>query len=57
MTLLSISFALDEVGPVVRMAEDIEHDTADALAGGIYGEVVEIMRRPRLQGVSSPESV
>ena len=57
MTLLSISFALDEVGPVVRMAEDIEHDTADTLAGGIYGEVVEIMRRPRSKGASPPESV
>jgi hypothetical protein len=27
-------------------AEDIEHDTPDVVAGGIYGEVVEIMRRP-----------
>jgi hypothetical protein len=26
-------------------AEDIEHDTPDVVAGGIYGEVVEIMRR------------
>jgi hypothetical protein len=26
-------------------AEDIEHGTPDAVAGGIYGEVVEIMRR------------
>jgi hypothetical protein len=38
-------------------AEDIEHDAADALAGGIYGEVVEIMRRPRLKSASPPESV
>jgi hypothetical protein len=27
-------------------AEDIEHNTPDVVAGGIYGEVVEIMRRP-----------
>ncbi len=27
-------------------AEDIEHDTPDVVAGGIYGELVEIMRRP-----------
>jgi hypothetical protein len=27
-------------------AEDIEHDTPEVVAGGIYGEVVEIMRRP-----------
>jgi hypothetical protein len=26
-------------------AEGIEHDTPDVVAGGIYGEVVEIMRR------------
>ena len=26
-------------------AEDIEHDTPDDVAGGIYGEVVEIMKR------------
>ena len=26
-------------------AEDIEHDTPDVVAGGLYGEVVEIMRR------------
>lgn len=26
-------------------AEDIEHDTPDVLAGGLYGEVVQIMRR------------
>ncbi len=28
-------------------AEDIEHDTPDVVAGGLYGEVVAIMRRPR----------
>ena len=27
-------------------AEDIEHDSPDDLAGGLYGEVVQIMRRP-----------
>jgi hypothetical protein len=27
-------------------AEDIEHDTPDVVAGGLYGEVVAIMRRP-----------
>jgi hypothetical protein len=27
-------------------AEDIEHETPDVVAGGIYGEVVVIMRRP-----------
>jgi hypothetical protein len=27
-------------------AEDIEHDTPDDVAGGEYGEVVEIMKRP-----------
>ena len=27
-------------------AEDIEHDTPDVVAGGIYGEVMEIMKRP-----------
>lgn len=27
-------------------AEDIQHDSPDALAGGIYGEVVRIMKRP-----------
>jgi hypothetical protein len=26
-------------------AEDIEHDSPDAVAGGVYGEVVEILRR------------
>jgi hypothetical protein len=27
-------------------AEDIEHDSPDVVAGGLYGEVVEIMKRP-----------
>ena len=26
-------------------AEDIEHDTPDAVAGGVYGEIVVVMRR------------
>ena len=26
-------------------SEDIEHDTPDVVAGGIYGEVVQLMRR------------
>ena len=26
-------------------AEDIEHDTPDAIAGGLYGEIVQYMRR------------
>lgn len=26
-------------------AEDIEHDTPDAVAGGLYGEVVQFMKR------------
>ena len=26
-------------------AEDIEHDTPDDVAGGIYGEVVQILKR------------
>lgn len=30
-------------------AEDIEHETADDVAGGVYGEVVEFMRRPVAQ--------
>lgn len=25
---------------------DIEHDTPDDVAGGLYGEVVQLMRRP-----------
>jgi hypothetical protein len=28
-------------------AEDIEHDSPDDVAGGLYGEVVQFMRRPR----------
>jgi hypothetical protein len=31
-------------------AEDIEHDNPDVVAGGVYGEVVEIMRRPSSAG-------
>ncbi len=31
-------------------AEDIEHDTPEDLAGGIYGEVVEVMKRPATSG-------
>ena len=27
-------------------SEDIEHDTPDAVAGGVYGEVAILMRRP-----------
>jgi len=27
-------------------SEDIEHDTPDAIAGGLYGEVVQFMRKP-----------
>jgi hypothetical protein len=27
-------------------AEDIRHDAPDDIAGGVYGEVVEFMRRP-----------
>lgn len=27
-------------------SEDIEHETPDVVAGGIYGEVVEVMKRP-----------
>ncbi len=30
-------------------AEDIEHDTPDAVAGGLYGEVMQIMKRPHAQ--------
>jgi hypothetical protein len=30
-------------------AEDIEHDTPDDVAGGVYGEVVEFMKRPILR--------
>jgi hypothetical protein len=28
-------------------AEDIEHDAPEDVAGGIYGEVVQVMKRPR----------
>jgi hypothetical protein len=31
-------------------AEDIEHDTPDDVAGGLYGEVVQFMRRPLPKG-------
>ncbi len=34
-------------------AEDIEHDTPDVVAGGLYGEVVAIMRRPLVSQASS----
>jgi hypothetical protein len=27
-------------------AEDIEHDTPNDVAGGIYGEVIQIVKRP-----------
>jgi len=27
-------------------AEDVEHDRPNDVAGGVYGEVVQIMRRP-----------
>lgn len=27
-------------------SEDIEHDAPDVVAGGVYGEVMEIMKRP-----------
>jgi len=30
----------------VGNAEDIEHDTPHDVAGGIYGELVQIMSRP-----------
>ncbi len=26
-------------------AEDIEHDSLDDVAGGVYGEVVEVLKR------------
>jgi hypothetical protein len=28
-------------------SEDIEHDSPDDVAGGVYGEVVQFMKRPR----------
>ena len=31
-------------------AEDIEHDVAEAVAGGVYGEVAQFMRRPTGSG-------
>ena len=34
-------------------AEDIEHDTPQDVAGGTYGEVFQIMRRPLSQAPSS----
>jgi hypothetical protein len=33
---------------------DIEHDTPDDVAGGVYGEVVQWMRRPVPKGSRSP---
>jgi hypothetical protein len=30
-------------------AEDIEHDTPDDVAGGVYGEVVQILKRSVLR--------
>ena len=32
---------------VAWAAEDIEHDCPDDVAGGLYGEVVQYMRRAR----------
>jgi hypothetical protein len=32
-------------------SEDIEHDTPDDVAGGIYGEVVQIMKRASASGL------
>ena len=29
-------------------AEDIEHDSPEAVAGGVYGEIAQFMRRPTL---------
>jgi hypothetical protein len=37
--------------------EDIEHDTPDVIAGGLYGEVARIMRRPSGNDASSPPSI
>jgi len=34
-------------------AVDIQHDTPDDVAGGLYGELVEIMKRPRPKNVSA----
>lgn len=30
-------------------AEDIEHDSPQDVAGGIYGEVVQVMKRPKVR--------
>ncbi len=38
-------------------AEDIEHDTPDVVAGGLYGEVVLIMRRHESPGATSVAAV
>jgi hypothetical protein len=37
-------------------AEDVEHDTPDVVAGGLYGEVATIMRRP-LRSDATPGAV
>jgi hypothetical protein len=37
------------------MAEDIEHDTADDVAGGAYGEIFGFMRRPVTTGTGPPQ--
>ena len=34
--------------------EDIEHDTPDVVAGGLYGEFVRIMRRRSGNDASAP---
>ena len=34
-------------------AEDIEHDTPHDIAGGLYGELARIMKRPRLSQPSA----
>src|SRR5919199_586966 len=36
-------------------AEDIEHDTPGAIAGGLYGELLHILRRPAPSG-QGPEN-
>lgn len=33
---------------------DIEHDTLEAVSGGLYGEVMQIMRRPTASTPSQP---
>jgi hypothetical protein len=30
----------------LRRAEDIEHDTPDDVAGGVYGQLAQVMKRP-----------